>query len=283
MVTDQRKKTENSAPVLWVIATPIGNLSDFSARACEVLQQVDEVLAEDTRHSKRLLSEYNISKPVSALHEHNETARIDALVTQMHAGKSFALLSDAGTPLVSDPGYRLVRACGEAELLVSTVPGACAAIAALSVAGLPSDQFHFYGFLPGKANARRQQLQTLDNQQGSLIFYESPRRLIATLEDMFAVFGSDREACLCREMTKQFETIRRLPLQKLLAWVKEDTNQQRGEIVIVVSGNSEDRQTVPAEMVDLYRSLADVFPPAKVAAIMARHLPIKKADLYASR
>lgn len=281
MVTDYSKDADNLPPSLWIIAGPIGNLADLSKRAVQVLQSVDEILAEDTRHSRRLLDEYAITAAVSALHEHNETARLSGLIEHMQNGRQFALLSDAGTPLISDPGYRLVRACGDAGLRVSTVPGACAAVAALSVAGMASDQFHFYGFLPGKAGAREQQLQTIAGQTGSLVFYESPRRLLATLETMCQVLGEQREACLCRELTKQFETVKRLPLGALKDWISADNNQQRGEIVLLVAGKTDNQDSINAELAALYRDLASAFPPAKVAAIMARHLPVKKASLYA--
>jgi len=226
----------SNTPALWVVATPIGHLGDISQRAAEVFKQVDCIIAEDTRHSRILLNSLAINKPMLSLHEHNEQQRIPQLLQKVGKGESIALISDAGTPLISDPGFKLVQAFHKARLRVSPVPGACAAIAALSVAGLPSNRFHFEGFLPAKNKAREQRLQALMNVSDTLIFYESPKRLLATLQTMQQVFGDQRMACQCRELTKQFETVNLLPLSELIDLVEADSDQQRGEQVLLVAG-----------------------------------------------
>ena len=202
---------------LWVVATPIGHREDFSARAIETLRAVGVILAEDTRHSRPLLLHHGIDTPLLALHEHNERDAVAAIVRRLLAGESVALISDAGTPLISDPGFRLVRAARAEGIRCSPVPGACAAIAALSVAGLPSDRFVFEGFLPAKAAARRSRLQELAGDGRTVIFYESSHRVAESLADMRDIFGGDREAVLARELTKMFETVLGEPLQDLAA------------------------------------------------------------------
>src|SRR5690242_12028000 len=232
----------NQHPVgkLFVVATPIGNLADLSARAREILSGVDLIAAEDTRHSAALLAQFGIATRTLALHEHNEREKSAELVHRLREGAQIALISDAGTPLVSDPGYRLVRAAREAGIAVSPVPGACAAIAALSVAGLPSDRFVFEGFLPAKAAARRAHLQTLMTEMRTLIFYESSHRIVEALEDLVVVFGGERRAVLARELTKLFETVLDGALAELAARVNTDSNQQRGEFVLLVAGADAD-------------------------------------------
>jgi len=196
------------AGILYVVATPIGNLGDISERAVEVLREADRIAAEDTRHSHRLLAACGVSTAVEALHEHNEQSRTPVLLGALRDGQSIALISDAGTPLVSDPGYQLVRGAHQAGIRVVGVPGACAPIVALSVSGLPTDRFVFGGFLPARAAARRGVLERHAHETRTMIFFEAPHRIRAALEDMAAVFGVDREACLARELTKRFETVR---------------------------------------------------------------------------
>ncbi len=222
--------------VLYVVATPIGNLGDWSLRAREVLSAVDVIAAEDTRHSRPLLHHFGITTPLLALHAHNEHERVGDLVQRLLAGESLALISDAGTPLVSDPGYPLVRAALQAGVRVSPIPGASAAMAALSVCGLPSDRFVFEGFLPARASARRARLQALEPETRTLIFFEAPHRLLECLRDMAQVMGGTREAALARELTKTFETVRMAPLDELAAWVEADKDQQRGESVVLLRG-----------------------------------------------
>ena len=221
---------------LYIVATPIGNLSDISQRALEVLRQVDLVAAEDTRHSKPLLHHYGIDKAMLAYHEHNEEQLTPKLVQRLLEGESIALISDAGTPLLSDPGYRLVKMAHEAGLRVSPIPGACAAIAALSASGLATDRFLFAGFPPHKQGARQRFYEGLRQQSSTLIFYESSHRVLASVTDMRDVFGAQRSIVLAREISKTFETIHSSTLAALPEWIAADANQQKGEFVLVVQG-----------------------------------------------
>jgi 16S rRNA (cytidine1402-2'-O)-methyltransferase len=245
----------NEPGFLYVVATPIGNLEDFSIRAQRILAEVDLIAAEDTRHSARLLSHYGILTPVTAFHEHNEHEKAQDLVNQLSLGKQLALISDAGTPLVSDPGYRLVRAAHIAGIRVIPVPGPCAAIAALSVSGLPSDRFAFEGFPPAKSTARRTWLEAMVNEPRTLIFYESPHRIVESLTDMASVFGETRDAVYARELTKQFETVRPASLGELARWVSQDSHQQLGEIVILVHGARADEEAARADAERIVRIL----------------------------
>lgn len=222
--------------ILHIVATPIGNLSDMTKRAVDVLQAVDRVYAEDTRTSSHLLQSLGIQANLVSLHEHNEAERVEQVMAYLKEGHSAALISDAGTPLISDPGYKLVAACHDAEIPVSPIPGASACIAALSVSGLPTDSFLFVGFLPPKRESRCNKLKGLLQMPHTMVFYESKHRIIATLEDMASVFGADRQVALCRELTKRFETVRKSELGKITAWVIENANQQKGEYVLVVRG-----------------------------------------------
>ncbi len=222
---------------LFIVATPIGNLDDITFRAIETLNSVDIVLAEDTRHSKKLLKHLNIEKPIRAFHEHNEREKTKASINELHSGKSIALISDAGTPLISDPGFSLVAQAKKEGLRVVPIPGASALIAALSASGLASDSFTFLGFLPSKKTARIKLLKTLLYQTKTSIFYESPKRILATLTDMHAIFGSSREVCLAKELTKVFETIRTDSIPNLIHYLNADENNQKGEFVILISAN----------------------------------------------
>lgn len=269
-----------STPVLYVIATPIGNLADISARALETLKQVAAVCAEDTRHTRPLLAHYGIDKPLIALHDHNEEAIADKVVARLLAGESLALVSDAGTPLVSDPGFKLVRAARAAGVRVSPVPGACAAIAALSVAGLPSDRFAFEGFLPAKSSGRRERLSRLAGASATLVFYESSHRIEESLADMAAVFGGDRPAVLARELTKLFETVLDGDLDSLLAKVKADPNQRRGEFVVMVQGAVDDEAAQIAEGRRLYARLNEHLPPSTAAKLAAELSGAPRKALY---
>jgi 16S rRNA (cytidine1402-2'-O)-methyltransferase len=254
---------------LWVVATPIGNRDDLSARAVDTLRTVAVIAAEDTRHSRPLLLHHNVDTPLVALHEHNEREVVDAIVRRLQGGESVALISDAGTPLISDPGFRLVRAARAAGIRCVPVPGACAAIAALSVAGLPSDRFVFEGFLPAKAAARRSRLQELAGEARTLIFYESSHRVAESLADMCDVFGAEREAVLARELTKMFETVLGEPLADLAAQVAADPDQQRGEHVILVAGRGEEADAKLAEGRRIFAILREELPPAKAAKLAA--------------
>jgi len=267
---------------LWVVATPIGHRDDLSARAIETLRAVAVIAAEDTRHSRPLLVHHNIDTPLIALHEHNERDAVDAIVRRMQGGDAVALISDAGTPLISDPGFRLVRAARAAGIRCIPVPGACAAIAALSVAGLPSDRFVFEGFLPPKAAARRSRLQELASDARTLIFYESSHRVAESLADMRDVFGADREAVLARELTKLFETVLGAPLAALAARVVADPDQQRGEHVILVAGRGEEADAKLAEGQRVFAILREELPPAKAAKLAAAISGAPRKSLYES-
>ena len=265
---------------LYVVATPIGNLADLSPRAQEVLRSVAAICAEDTRHTGQLLSHFGISKPLVALHDHNEEAMAQRVVARLQAGESLAVVSDAGTPLVSDPGFRLVRAARAAGIKVSPVPGACAAIAALSVAGLPSDRFVFEGFLPAKAAARRDRLQRLASETGTLVFYESSHRIAESLADMAMAFGAERPAVVARELTKLFETVLDGSLAQLLATVQADDNQRKGEFVVMVQGAGDDEQAKIAEGRRLYAKLNEHLPPSTAAKLAAELSGAPRKALY---
>lgn len=270
-----------AAGVLYVVATPIGNLADMVPRAVEILQSVALIAAEDTRHSARLLSHFSISTPCIAYHDHSDSERTEKILDRVAAGESVALISDAGTPLVSDPGYRLVRSARERGLNVVPVPGACAMVAALSASGLPSDRFSFEGFPPPKANARRQWLEALAAESRTLIFYEAPHRVLACLEAMVEVMGGDREAVIARELTKTFETIRLAPLAELVEFVRADSNQQRGEIVLMVAGAStRSDSTLDAEAERVMGILLEELPVKQAAAMGAKITGVKKNALY---
>ena len=269
-----------STATLYVIATPIGNLADISTRALQTLREVAAVCAEDTRHTRPLLAHYGIDKPLIALHDHNEEAIADKVVARLLAGESLALVSDAGTPLVSDPGFKLVRAARAAGVKVSPIPGACAAIAALSVAGLPSDRFAFEGFLPAKASARRERLSRLASATATLVFYESSHRIEESLADMLAIFGGDRPAVLARELTKLFETVLDGDLASLLAQVQADPNQRRGEFVVMVQGAGDDEAAQIAEGRRLYARLNEHLPPSTAAKLAAELSGAPRKALY---
>lgn len=235
----------SNTAALYIVATPIGNLEDLSARAVRILSTVDMIVAEDTRTSRKLLMHYGITTPLSALHEHNEREQTPKLIEQLRADKSIAVISDAGTPLISDPGYHLVCAAHAAGLTVVPVPGACAAIAALSAAGLPSDRFTFEGFPPPKSTARRASFARLATESRTLIFYESPHRIVDSLADMAAEFGAARAAVVARELTKKFETLRAGPLGVLADWIARAETPRQGEFVVLVHG-AEARAVAPA-------------------------------------
>ena len=240
MAADNSKNTPNTAAgTLYLVATPIGNLDDITHRAVSVLDQVDIVAAEDTRHSQRLLSHLGISSRLQACHEHNEDRVAPNLLDMLEQGKSIALISDAGTPLISDPGYRLVSQAHDRGIKIVPIPGVCAAIAALSAAGLATDAFTFEGFPPAKHGARVHYFEQYTDQRRTMIFYVSCHRIIETLKDMQAVFGGDRRVSFAREISKTFETIKRMRLSELVAWVEADENQRKGEIVLVVEGSGE--------------------------------------------
>ena len=270
------------AGTLVVDATPIGNLGDLSPRAQQTLRDVAAICAEDTRRSGQLLAHFGIATPLVALHEHNEEAIAQRIVARLQAGESLALVSDAGTPLVSDPGFRLVRAARAAGVKVSPVPGPSALVAALSVAGLPSDRFAFEGFLPAKASARRERLQGLAAEPRTLIFYESSHRIAEALADMVQAFGDERPAVLARELTKLFETVLDGNLAQLQARVEADGDQRKGEFVVLVQGAGEDADAKVHEGRRLYARLKDHLPPSTAAKLAAELSGAPRKELYGS-
>lgn len=264
---------------LFIVATPIGNLGDMTHRAIDILKSVDLIACEDTRTSGKLLSHFNIQTKTMAYHDHNADIKTDKLMEILKSGQSIALISDAGTPLISDPGFRIVKACHDNDIKVVPIVGACAAMGALSVAGLPSNKFLFCGFLPAKAAARQNELNHLKDTAATLIFYEAPHRILDTLEDMCQIFGENRQITLCRELTKTFETIKLTTLGDLLDFVKNDSNQQKGEIVLVVAGNTQIDGDITKHDELLKRLLQDL--PIKKAAALASDLTgVKKNALY---
>lgn len=255
---------------LYVVATPIGNLDDMVPRAVETLQQVDLIAAEDTRHSRRLMEHFHISTPMVAYHNFNEQGSATGLLAKLKQGQSIALISDAGTPLIADPGYRLVHEVRKEGVRVIPIPGACALISALSASGLPSDRFMFEGFLPAKHNQRISTLTNLSREQRTVIYYEAPHRLVDCLEDMEKVFGGERLVVLARELTKTFETIASATLAEIRTFVESDPFQQKGEIVLLVDGYPKQVQSEVSE------------EAARVMAILQKELPLRKAAKMSS-
>ncbi|NAW87244.1 16S rRNA (cytidine(1402)-2'-O)-methyltransferase [Photobacterium halotolerans] len=265
---------------LYIVPTPIGNLADITHRALDVLAKVDLIAAEDTRHTSRLLSHFAISTRTFALHDHNEQQKADVLIEKLRQGSSIALVSDAGTPLISDPGYHLVTRCRQAGVKVVPLPGPCAVITALSASGLPSDRFSFEGFLPAKSKGRQDTFRLLIEDPRTLIFYESPHRILDSLADMQAVLGPDRHVVLARELTKTFETIHGAPLGELIPWLGEDSNRIRGEMVLLVAGHRVDKEALPAEALRTLKILVAELPLKKAAAMAAEIHGVKKNALY---
>jgi len=266
---------------LFIVATPIGNLDDITFRAVEILKSVDIVLAEDTRHSKKLLKHLNIAKPIRAFHEHNEREKTKAIIDELHSGKSIALISDAGTPLISDPGYFLVAQAKKEDLRVVPIPGASALITALSASGLASDSFTFLGFLPSKKTARIKLLKSLLNQTETFIFYESPKRILATLTDMYAIFGDSRKVCLAKELTKAFETIQTDSISNLIKYLNIDQSHQKGEFVILIAANDKiDIVEAETRLDSLLPILCAEMGASKAAKLAAKITGIDKKICY---
>ncbi|MCK4704184.1 MAG: 16S rRNA (cytidine(1402)-2'-O)-methyltransferase [Gammaproteobacteria bacterium] len=262
-----------------MVATPIGNLGDISPRAVETLNAVDLIAAEDTRHSQRLLSHLGVSTRMQAYHEHNEEYQAERLVARLQQGDSIALISDAGTPLVSDPGYRLVEQAYQHGIKVVPIPGPCAAISAMSVAGLATDRFSFEGFPPAKQAARLSYLGQLKEEARTMVFYISCHRILETLMDMRTVFGEQRLATFAREVTKTYETIRKATLDELCDWVAGDDMQRKGEIVLVVAGSIKDKSAHPLRD-EILAALVDELPVKQAAKLASRITGINKNELY---
>lgn len=265
---------------LYVLATPIGNVCDISLRALHVLSLVDAVACEDTRNSATLLNRYGINRPLIAAHQHNEREVAQKIVARLQAGERIALISDAGTPAVSDPGAKIVDAVRQAGLRVLPLPGASAALAALCASGLSDEQFYFVGFLPAKAGQREQQLQTLRHLPATLVFYEAPHRILDTVQALAAVFEPERQIVLAREMTKLFEDIQRCPLSQALAWLQLDPNRIKGEFVVLLQGASQQNDTDALEVTRILSILLEELPLKQAAALAAKITGLKKNDLY---
>lgn len=281
----EASKHSKKTACLYVVATPLGNLGDITYRAVEVLRSVDLIAAEDTRHSQRLMNHYQIKTKLISLHEHNEAARAEELINYLSAGQSLALISDAGTPLIADPGFYLVNQVRAAGFDVVPIPGASALITALSAAGLPTDSFSFYGFLPTKNSARNKFLADLVQQTSTLVFYEAPHRILASLASLQEVFGKERPACVARELTKQFETFLTGSLEEIHQQVSQDINQQKGELVLLVAGKAaaedqEDNSQAWAEAASWAKALEQHLPPSKLAAVLAKQLKLNKQEIY---
>ena len=268
--------------ILYIVATPIGNLQDITQRALETFAQVNLIAAEDTRHSGLLLSHYGIKKPFFALHDHNEQEKAYLLVEKLKQGTNIALISDAGTPLISDPGFHLVRQCREAGIKVVPLPGACAAITALCASGIASDRFCFEGFLPAKTKARKDKLEQVVNEERTLIFYESTHRILDTLEDMQAVLGEKRYVVLAREITKTWETITGDKIQSLRNWLSDDPNRTKGEMVLIVEGKpkSNNEEEISPQAIKALTLISKELPLKKAAAIVSELYGYKKNALY---
>lgn len=275
------KTLPTEVPTLYIVPTPIGNLGDITQRALDVLSNVDIIAAEDTRHTGKLLSHFNIQTKTFALHDHNEQQKAQVLVEKLLAGQSIALVSDAGTPLISDPGYHLVNQCRQAGVKVVPLPGACAVITALSASGLPSDRFSFEGFLPAKSKGRKDKFLDIAKAERTCIFYESPHRITESLQDMLAILGPERDVVLARELTKTFETIQGLPLGELIEWIEEDDNRKRGEMVLLIHGYRDSaEESLPEEALRTLGILVKELPLKKAAAATAEIYNLKKNALY---
>ncbi|WML91922.1 16S rRNA (cytidine(1402)-2'-O)-methyltransferase [Thiothrix lacustris] len=269
--------------ILYCVATPIGNLADMTERGKRILSEVDKVYAEDTRVTRGLLTHYGIQNTLASLHDHNEADRVASIRAELDQGMQLALVSDAGTPLISDPGYKLVHALGESGHTVVPIPGASALIAALSVAGLPTDRFVFEGFLPAKSVSRRKLLEGVREEPRTLVFYESSHRIADMLADVVATLGEERRVVILRELTKLFESIYRGSAGDLLQQMATDTNMSRGEFVVVIAGNvvTEDQEQLSALRADsILAVLLEELPVKQAAAIAARLTGLPKNQLY---
>ena len=265
---------------LYVVATPIGNLEDITLRALGVLSTVDVVAAEDTRRTRVLMARHGLDRPLLSLQEHNEEQKAPRLVERLQKGESIALVSDAGTPLLSDPGYRLVALAVAAGIRVVTVPGPSAITAALSISGLPTDRFVFEGFLPSRHSARLKCLQRLRDESRTLVFFESSHRICAALADLSSVFGGQRPIAVCREMTKQFETVLRGPLADVVKRIEHDPDQRRGEFVLVVGGDEPKPDHRLADAVALAKALTEFLPASQAARVSARIHEVSRREVY---
>ena len=265
---------------LYLVATPIGNLADITHRALQVLKDADLIACEDTRHTRKLLNHFGIGTATISYHEHNEQDRAEELCELLESGKNVALVSDAGTPLISDPGFRIVKAAAEREISVVPIPGVSAVTTALSASGIPTDQFLFAGFLPARIGARRAKLNQLRETPATLVFYEAPHRLIEVLRDMTRILGAQRSASISRELTKRFETTYSGTLAQLSEAAERDSDMSRGEIVIVVSGAPATSTALELDSDALLRALLEELSPSQAAKVAAHVTGLKRSDLY---
>lgn len=264
---------------LYIVATPIGNLEDITQRAVSVLSEVDAIAAEDTRHSKKLLQHLGIDTPLFAFHEHNEKGTSDSLINRLAKGEAIALISDAGTPLISDPGYILVRQASLAGIKVIPVPGPSSILAALSCSGLPTDRFVFEGFLPAKTGARQKRLKELSLERRTLVLFEAPHRIVTCLKDIQKILGSERETVLARELTKNYETFLHGPVETVLEQVEQDSNQERGEIVLLLAG-SEKKGDLDEQSIHLFSTLLEELPLNQASVLAAKITGLSKKVFY---
>jgi len=265
---------------LYVVATPIGNLEDITLRALEVLATVDVIAAEDTRRTGVLLARHGLDKPLVILQEHNEEHSAPKLLERLLNGDSIALVSDAGTPLLSDPGFRLVQLAIGAGVEVVTIPGASSVTAALSICGLATDRFTFEGFLPARQVARHKRLSGLRNEDRTMVFFESSHRILESLADLAAVFGDDRRIAVCREMTKTFETVLRGPVVEIIGRIESDPNQRKGEFVVVVAGSEADEDEKFTAALGVARALQEYLPASQAARVAAKLHDVPRRELY---
>lgn len=269
------------AGTLYVVATPIGNLGDMVPRAQEILQTVQAIVAEDTRHSKKLLQHFGIQTPLQSFHDHSSAHEAQAIIKRLLAGDSIAIITDAGTPLVSDPGYPLVKLAHDHAIRVVPIPGACAMTAALCAAGLPADHVWFEGFLPAKLTARQQRLAELKSLAGTLVFYEAPHRIVELFDDLLHIYGGERECCMAREITKQFETIRRGSIADVRAFIAADPDQQRGEFVVIVAPESREVTSgLDDEALRVLKILLEELSVKQASALAAKITGKPKRTLY---
>ena len=266
---------------LYIVPTPIGNLGDITQRALSILASVDWVAAEDTRHSQRLFQHFGLQVKSLSLHDHNEEKRVKMLTDKLLAGQSVALISDAGTPLISDPGYVLVKQCRLLSIPVSALPGPCAATTALSASGLPTDKFVFLGFLPVKQVALQSAIQNLAESPMTSVVYEAPRRVKQTIKAMVQLLKPEQTMVLAKELSKTFETYVQGSAAEVLAWLEEDANREKGEFVLMVSPAPQAAEDIPPEAVKLLKLLLPTMPPKKAAGIVAEHYAVKKNQVYA--
>ncbi|MFC3092642.1 16S rRNA (cytidine(1402)-2'-O)-methyltransferase [Alteromonas sediminis] len=269
-----------AAGILYIVPTPIGNLEDITQRALSVLRNVNVIAAEDTRHSGVLLQHFAINTALVSVHEHNESQRAHGLIKRLLEGENIALISDAGTPLISDPGYVLVNECRSAGITVTALPGPCAFVTALSGAGLPTDKVSFCGFLPVKHKARLSVLSSVEQSTHTTAFYEAPRRIITTLQDIADTLGPHRQVAIAKEITKAFEHYEVGTALSCIEWLEADSARQKGEFVVLIGPDTRSNTEIPPEALKLLRTLSEVLPLKKAAAIVAEHYELKKNALY---